>query len=89
MKLFELVKRKATRAYLWVGEHLGLSHYRSCWDCGWVRKVERDLEMQESYKHYRRAVCYCQKVAIDDGDGVPMTCSPSEAVWCPFFKEDV
>ena len=76
-----------TRIHLRIGEALRLTRYVSCWDCEHVREIEPDPELEGEFHNYRKAVCYCWKVAEDDGDGVPLICSPSEAVWCASYKE--
>ena len=88
------IRHRLTRIHLWIGEHLGLTRYASCWDCEWVRTTkwcaEHDvineiMEENETQNH-DKGVCWCWKVACEDEDGCPMVCCPSEAVWCADFE---
>ena len=89
------IQQRLTRIHLWMGEHLGLTRYASCWDCKWVRTTKwcvehgaicANLDDDGDIPHYDKGLCWCWKVACDDGDGCPMACCPSEAVWCADFE---
>lgn len=69
------LKSALTRLHLWIGESLGLTHYRNCHGCRHCRDFEDlgpafigcDLYLEED----------CQ-LAITD---------PCEAVWCDEYEE--
>lgn len=65
---------RLTRAHLAIGEALGLTHYRNCWDCSRCHGIgdERSIVLCDLYY---------------DDDGVYAFTDPSEAVWCHSFKE--
>lgn len=71
------IRWRLTAIHLWIGEHLGLTRYASCWSCKHSRVVEESPE-----------VCGC--VATEDdrsctfGYGAVSSC---EAVWCPYYVE--
>lgn len=60
-----------TRIHLWIGEHLGLTRYTSCWSCKHARVIDQSPD-----------VCRC---VATPGEWVIACCS--EAVWCPNYKE--
>lgn len=62
-----------TRAYLWVGEALGLTHYRNCHDC---RHCDPSSEP---------ALVWCD-LCLEE-DGVLAATDPCEAVWCDAFAD--
>lgn len=64
-----------TRIHLWVGEVLGLTHYRNCWSCGHCREFEGD----------ERAIVLCDLCLNEDG--VCAITDPCEAVWCDGFAK--
>ena len=67
------IRRRLTRIHLWIGEALGLTHYRNCHDCihradcSDVNLVLCDLYLKE--------------------EGALAFTDPCEAVWCDFFEE--
>ena len=71
------IRWRLTAIHLWIGEHLGLTRYVSCWSCKHSRVIEESPE-----------VCGC--VATEDdrlctfGYGAVSCC---EAVWCPYYVE--
>lgn len=85
MKLIKRVKDQLTQVHLWVGELLGLTHYRNCWDCVHSKAVEPPLYSGQiaAAAKLNKSVCNCM---IDDG-GYPAFCDPSEAVWCAYYTE--
>lgn len=68
----EHLMHKLTRVHLWVGEHLGLTRYTSCWTC------EHSCVVDESPD-----VCGC--VATEDDHACMTIVCCSEAVWCPNY----
>jgi hypothetical protein len=62
-----------TRIHLWIGEHLGLTRYTSCWACKHARVIDQSPD-----------VCRC---AATPGNWVIACCS--EAVWCPRYEQEV
>lgn len=71
------IRYRLTRIHLWIGEHLGLTRYVSCWSCKHSRVVEESPE-----------VCGC--VATEDDRSCTFgyaAVSCSEAVWCPYYSE--
>ena len=71
------LKYRLTRIHLWIGEHLGLTRYVSCWSCKSSRVVEESPE-----------VCGC--VATEEDRSCTFgyaAVSSCEAVWCPFYSE--
>ena len=77
MKLGRRIRNWLTRAHLWVGEHLGLTHYRNCWSC------ESAVVIDES-----PAVCGC--VATEEERSCTFgyaATDPCEAVWCPMYRD--
>ncbi len=60
-----------TRIHLWIGEHLGLTRYTSCWSCKHARVIDQSAD-----------VCCC---AATPGELMIACCS--EAVWCPSYEE--
>ena len=69
------VRHALTRIHLWVGEKLGLTHYRNCYLCS---------HCDESSEP---ALVWCDLYL--DEDGVLAATDPSEAVWCDEFAEGV
>lgn len=70
-------KSRLTRLHLAVGELLGLTHYRNCWDC---------KRCHEAFAS-SRSVCCCD--LYYDEDGVYAITDPCEAVWCERFERAV
>lgn len=64
------MRRALTRAHLWVGEHLGLTRYDTCWNCSHC--VELD-PLDHSI--------VCCGLYLDE-DGTLAFTDPCEAVWC-------
>lgn len=65
-------KHAATRLHLWIGEFLGLTHYRNCHTC-----VHRD-------KHSSDALVWCDLLLGEHGC---LACTdPCEAVWCDKYE---
>ena len=71
------IRWRLTAIHLWIGEHLGLTRYVSCWSCEHSRVVDESPD-----------VCGC--VATEDDRectfGYAAVCC-AEAVWCEYFKE--
>lgn len=79
----EIIRRRATRIHLWLGEVFGLTHYRNCWDCVWSKAIDPPLfceEMGKMAEKLNKGVCYCTV------DGVDAAVDPSEAVWCDEYS---
>lgn len=62
-----------TRVHLSIGELLGLTHYRNCWDC------KHAIDSFDS-----PCVCSCGRWEEEDGVVIAIT-DPCEAVWCQDF----
>lgn len=69
------VKYWLMRAHLWIGEALGLTHYRNCWTC----KRCKDL-------HLGPSICGCN--LYEHEDRVIAITDPSEAVWCLDYERN-
>ena len=67
------IKGKLTRIYLWIGEALGLTHYRNCHNCGHCDKASEP------------ALVWCDLYLQDHG--CLAATDPCEAVWCDSFKD--
>ena len=76
--MIEKIMRALTRLHLWLGELLGLTHYRSCYDCKYHETIEREPGIESIPGHV-----WCLKYAEEDC--LAATCS-SEAVWCRDFE---
>ena len=64
------MRRLFARFHLWLGERLGLTHYRNCWDCKHchaVSETDHGLIMCDLYLNE---------------DGAMAFTDPCEAVWC-------
>ena len=69
------IKHRLTRIHLWIGEALGLTHYKSCWGCGHCHEFDKR----------NRDIILCD---VDSGDdGVYAITCPSEAVWCRVYED--
>ena len=67
------VRRVATRLHLWIGEKLGLTHYRNCHTCKHCDALSKpDLVWCDLY--------------LED-HGVLAATDPCEAVWCDEYIE--
>jgi hypothetical protein len=70
-----VIRHRLTRIHLWIGEALGLTHYRSCWGCCHCKEYGGD----------ERDHIWCD---VDyEEDGVLAITNPSEAVWCRAYEE--
>lgn len=67
------IRNMATRAHLWIGEALGLTHYRNCHTC-----VHRAPESEMT-------LVWCDQYLQEDG--CLAATDPCEAVWCDQYKE--
>lgn len=67
------IKRAFVRFHLWIGEKLGLTHYRNCHTCGHCDKASEP------------SLVWCDLYM--DEDGVLVATDPSEAVWCDEYIE--
>jgi len=68
------LKSALTRLHLWIGESLGLTHYRNCYGC----KHCRDLHDKW---HFIGCALYLEE------DGQLALTDPCEAVWCDEYEE--
>lgn len=78
MAFSEHLMHKLTQVHLWVGEHLGLTRYTSCWACKHSRVIDESPD-----------VCGC--VATEDDRACTFGCGIvccSDAVWCPYYEEE-
>ena len=67
-------KHAVTRLHLWIGELLGLTHYRNCHTC-----AHRD-------KHSSDALVWCDLLLEEHGC---LACTdPCEAVWCDEYEKN-
>lgn len=67
------IKQVLTRIHLWVGETLGLTHYRNCHSCV-HRDDTSDMEL-----------VWCDLYM--ESDGVLAATNPCEAVWCDEYVD--
>lgn len=67
------IRRAFTRLHLWIGEMLGLTHYRNCHHC---KHCDASSEP---------ALVWCDLYLEDDG--VLAATDPCEAVWCYEYIE--
>ena len=70
------IRKALIRLHLWIGEKLGLTHYRNCHDCAHCVK-----EVSEP------SLIWCDLYLKENG--VLAAADPSEAVWCDEFAEGV
>lgn len=73
-RLLKGIRSKLVRFHIWIGEKLGLTHYRNCHDC-----THCDKEVSEPW------LIWCDLYLKEDG--VLAATDPCEAVWCDSFEE--
>ena len=71
------IRHRLTRIHLWIGEALGLTHYRSCWSCRHCRE------------HWDGDRDFIWCASDYEADGVYACTNPSEAVWCQTYEMGV
>lgn len=69
------IRHALTRAHLWIGEVLGLTHYRNCHGC----------EHCKSYKELGPNIIGCDLHLKEHG--ILAITDPCEAVWCYEYAE--
>lgn len=67
------IRKALTRLHLWIGEKLGLTHYRNCHGCA-HRDSSSDMEL-----------VWCDLYLEEDG--ALAATDPCEAVWCEEYVE--
>ena len=67
------IKGRLTKFHLWIGEAIGLTHYRNCHDCTHCADC--------SYENLVLCDLYFKE------EGVLAVTDPCEAVWCNGFKD--
>lgn len=72
-RLWKALRSSLVRAHVWVGEALGLTHYRNCHGC-----VHCDEASEPG-------LVWCA-LYLDDG-GLLAATDPCEAVWCDEYEE--
>lgn len=72
MVLGKQLMHRLTQVHLWVGEHLGLTRYTSCWTCKHSHVIGESSD-----------VCGCVVTEDDHACATVVCCS--EAVWCPNY----
>lgn len=70
-----MIRKLLTRLHLWVGEALGLTHYRNCHTCKHCK----------AYGELGPSIIGCDLYLREDG--VLAITDPCEAVWCEDFEE--
>lgn len=72
-RLMIFVRTKLVRLHLWIGERLGLTHYRNCHDC--IHRAD--------CSDYSLVIC---DLYLEE-NGVLAATDPCEAVWCDCYVE--